>query len=689
MIRQRVLILGLAALLPAILLTIALAVLTLTQHQERMRDNAVGYADRLLGDVEDEFRLHVALLRVLAQSPALDAETVDLALFDDVARRFVAATPAWDRVILLSGVQQVVNTHVPFGTPLPTVVDTKGLAAVHETGRPHVGGLVRAGTYSPERSLVGIRIPILDGEGSIRFVLTAVVLAERLTAILQAAALPEAWRPIVVDADGIIVANPGSPERVGERLGELGIAARERSSGGVYDGRTAAGVPVVTAFRRSAETGWSAHVSIPVELYNSPLRRLMLLLAIGAVVAIGLSAVFAALLRREIVAGRREAIERERATRMAALGRLTGGVAHDFNNLLMIVLSSATMLEKRVKAPEATRYIDAIRKAGDRGAGITRQLLAFSRGDLRRADVIDVSERLRSLLGMFRQSLPPSVSLDAVVPSEPIFARIDPIEFDLALLNIVTNARDAMPDGGTLTITIRRDGTGRAGDERGIVVSIADTGAGIPPEALPHVFEPFYTTKEPGRGTGLGLAQVHGFATASRGSADVASEPGRGTIVTIGIPEERVVETVGVASGDEEAASSLPPGGRLLLIEDNEAIRTVTAEYLAHCGWTVIEAPDALLGRRLLETDAIDLVVSDIVMPGPIDGVELAQEIRRRWPQIPVLLVSGYSASARVAVDVDIEVLTKPYEFSALDAAIERARRRCDLANAARSAAAG
>lgn len=290
---------------------------------------------------------------------------------------------------------------------------------------------------------------------------------------------------------------------------------------------------------------------------------------------------------------------------------------------------------------------------------------------------------------MFRQSLPPSVSLDAVVPSEPIFARIDPIEFDLALLNIVTNARDAMPDGGTLTITMRRDGSGRAGDEHGIVVSIADTGAGNPPEALPHVFEPFYTTKEPGRGTGLGLAQVHGFATASRGSAEVASEPGRGTIVTIRIPEERVVETAGVASGDEAAASSLPPGGRLLLIEDNEAIRTVTAEYLAHCGWTVIEAPDALLGRRLLETDAIDLVVSDIVMPGPIDGVELAQEIRRRWPQVPVLLVSGYSASARVAVDVDIEVLTKPYEFSALDAAIERARRRCDLANAARSAAAG
>lgn len=156
MIRQRVLILGLAALLPAILLTIALAVLTLTQHQERMRDNAVGYADRLLGDVEDEFRLHIALLRVLAQSPALDGERFDLALFDDVARRFVAATPGWDRVILLEGVQQVVNTHVPFGTPLPTVVDAKGLAAVHETGRPHVGGLVRGGTYSPggNRTLV-------------------------------------------------------------------------------------------------------------------------------------------------------------------------------------------------------------------------------------------------------------------------------------------------------------------------------------------------------------------------------------------------------------------------------------------------------------------------------------------------------------------------------------------------------
>lgn len=680
MIRRRVLILGLAALLPLLAFALGSVAVTLRQQQERMRDDAVAFADRLLGHVEEELRVHVALLTVLARSPSLDASALDLALFHDVASRFAEATEGWDRVTLLSQARQLVNTHVPYGTPLPGVVDRETYERVLETGRPAISGLGRPGHFTPSRRLIAVRVPVPTREDDVRMVLTALVSSERLATILDDAPLPDLWRPLLVDGDGVIVANPASPERVGEPLGRLGLAARESGDGGVYDGMTAAGTPVVTAFRQSPTTGWSLHVSVPLDLYNAPLRRSLYWLGLGAALALALSTVFVLLLRREMAAGRRETLQRERALRMEALGRLTGGVAHDFNNLLMIVLSSADAMQRRLAVPEAARYIDAIRKAGERGAEITRQLLVFSRGDAQRAEPIDAVERVRALLGMFRQAVPRSVALDGVLPSERLLVRVDPIQFDLALLNIVTNARDAMPDGGTLSIAVGRSPKTGAGAGT-VSIAITDTGAGISDDALPHVFEPFFTTKEAGRGTGLGLAQVHGFATASGGTADVESRPGRGTTVTIRLPEIAASSLAASRISDDRTAAPEPTGrGRILVVDDDEAVRAATAEYLAETGWEVRSASDGASALAIFETEDVDVVVSDIVMPGGLDGVALVRELRRRRPALPIVLVSGWAASVQEAADLGVEVLNKPYPMGALDEAIRRANRMLSTA---------
>jgi two-component system NtrC family sensor kinase len=380
-------------------------------------------------------------------------------------------------------------------------------------------------------------------------------------------------------------------------------------------------------------------------------------------------------------ADRREAAEGalRQGQRLEAIGQLTGGVAHDFNNLLMIVSGSVHRLRREIRDEKQTRLLDAITNATQRGESLTRQLLAFSRRQTLQPSVIDLAKHLPELKDLLSRSLRGDIEIRVLVAKRPCLVKVDPSELELALLNLAVNARDAMPSGGTLTITAKPIVLrGKAGEEglsgEFIAVSVADTGQGIPADVLPRVFEPFFTTKEVGKGTGLGLSQVYGFARQSGGAATIVSAARRGTAITMFLP--RSFETPSPSREPSIAAETTEPAGTVLLVEDNAEVAEVARAYFADLRYRVIVAANAQAGLDLIEAEGnIDLVFSDILMPGAMNGLDLARSVRRRFPGIVVLLTTGYSSSAQDAVRQGFAVLPKPYDLAALQRALAAARK--------------
>jgi len=389
---------------------------------------------------------------------------------------------------------------------------------------------------------------------------------------------------------------------------------------------------------------------------------------------------------------RREAAESalRQSQRLEAIGQLTGGVAHDFNNLLMIVSGSVHRLRRGVGAEQATRLLDAIANATQRGESLTRQLLSFSRRQTLQPSVIDLAERLPELKDMLGRSLRGDIEVRLAVPRRPCRVKVDPSEFELALLNLAFNARDAMPAGGTLTITAKPIVLRGKSNEEGlsgdfVAVRIADTGEGIAPEALPRVFEPFFTTKEFGKGTGLGLSQVYGFARQSGGAATITSALRRGTAITLFLP--RSFEAPARPGQPASAAAAAPTAGTALLVEDDADVIEIARAYLRELGYSVKQAANAQAGLDLIEREgAVDLLFSDILMRGGMNGLDLAQDVRRRFPRVLVLLTTGYSSSAQDAVRQGFEVLQKPYDLAALQRALAAARKAAEQWAAFRTA---
>ena len=380
-------------------------------------------------------------------------------------------------------------------------------------------------------------------------------------------------------------------------------------------------------------------------------------------------------------AQRREAAEGalRQAQRLEAIGHLTGGVAHDFNNLLMIVSGSAERLRRDLTSEKHRRIIDMIMNATSRGESLTRQLLAFSRRQMLTPAVIDLSKRLPELKDMLTRSLRDDITAEIAVPDESCAVKVDPSELELAILNLAVNARDAMPRGGTLSITVEPVVLEGKPAEEGlsgefVAIRVSDTGGGIAPDILPHVFEPYFTTKEVGKGTGLGLSQVYGFAKQSGGTATIASTVGRGTVITLYLLRTQELPGASAARMQPEAAPLR--AGTALVVEDSPEVAEVAAAYFQQLGYMVKQARGASEALEVLGKDAnIELVFSDILMPGGMNGVELGHAIRRRYPAVPVLLATGYSESARDAVQQGFVVLQKPFDVAALDQALREARK--------------
>jgi PAS domain S-box-containing protein len=378
--------------------------------------------------------------------------------------------------------------------------------------------------------------------------------------------------------------------------------------------------------------------------------------------------------------------QRAQAQKMEALGQLTGGVAHDFNNLLMIVGGHLQSLKKLLADDEkGRRAAEAIELATKRGATLTRQLLTFSRRQTFHPTLTNLSERIEAFRNMLATSLGASARLVTDIPAEAWPVLIDASEFELALVNLALNARDAMPpQGGVITVAAEnveltpQQMPARLQGEF-VALSIADNGCGIPPDILPLVFDPFFTTKGPSKGSGLGLSQVYGFAHQSGGTVTITSELGRGTCVTLYLPRGQAA--LKPAHDERNAEFEKLQGGTALLVEDNPEVAKITEQMIEQLGYRVQRAGGAKEALELAEGMQFDLVISDIVMAGPMDGVGLARALRQRQPDLPVVLVTGFSSSATEA-ELEFAILRKPFEVSELSRVMAKAIAEAQGANA-------
>ena len=350
--------------------------------------------------------------------------------------------------------------------------------------------------------------------------------------------------------------------------------------------------------------------------------------------------------------------------KLQALGELTGGIAHDFNNLMTVIAGASDFLRKNRDLPEEKkiRYLESIIETAGRATDLTNHLLAFGRRQPISPIVVDLSARLDAFVEMIGRTLGSQIRLELDLQSRDARVEVDPTQLETALLNAAVNARDAMPTGGTLTLSTF---DGELDGRPAVCICIADTGTGIPDDVLKRVFEPFFTTKAVGKGTGLGLSQIHGFAEQAGGRAVIESREDAGTTLQIVLP--RTSRTLTEADGRERAVQ-LPPGLKVLLVEDNLQVRDFAAELLEDLKCEVVTANNAAEALVALAGREFDLVFTDVVMP-EMTGIELADRLAELRPQLPVLLATGFSQSLADHPH-GFSIVSKPYDAGSLARAI-------------------
>ncbi|HEY6618666.1 MAG TPA: PAS domain S-box protein [Steroidobacteraceae bacterium] len=366
--------------------------------------------------------------------------------------------------------------------------------------------------------------------------------------------------------------------------------------------------------------------------------------------------------------------QRAHAQKMDALGQLTGGVAHDFNNLLMVISGHVHTLKRAVAADaKLARAAEAISLAAERGEALTRQLLTFARRQTVNPMVLDVGAKTEEFRKMLA-SLIGGGSTRLIVTLEPGLwpIKADANELEVALVNLALNARDAMPGGGAISLTAANVVLSETDTQAGVAgefvaLRVSDTGSGIAPDVLPKVFDPFFTTKGANKGSGLGLSQVHGFARQSDGTVSIDSKLGHGTTVNLYLPRSREEPHSASTQDDIEGGGS----GKVLVVEDNPDVLGVSVSMLEQLGYDVHAVSDATGALAAIEKEAFDIVISDIVMPGSMDGTALANAIRTRKPDLPVLLMTGYSPGVAHA-EAEFVILRKPFQISDLGRTITR-----------------
>ncbi|MET0856187.1 MAG: ATP-binding protein [Telluria sp.] len=723
--RNRLLILVLSILLPAFASSM-LAVWYVYDQEHDSQERSVGEAARALALLVDkELQTREGVLQTLASSPSLARG--DLAEFYGHAKS-MAPTPASAIILQEPSGRQVMNTRVPPGQPLPQRRASDMGKLIEQYGGNRT--LVSDVFFAPvaKRYDFTIQVPVVIA-GELKYYLAMGINAGSLQSLFQNQRFPASWIMTVIDRNGKVVARTRDGDKfVGTTVRpytqRIIGAARE----GSYPSVTLEGIPVKAFFSTSARSDWKVLISIPeAEIRQIPVRAAALLA--GMLVLVLLAALFAARrTSRSTIApiehlgtvadrlGRGEEVryqsqglreidrvgmrladaaeqiktaqnELERKITVAvatnaraqaalikgqkleALSRLTGGIAHDFNNLLQ-TLTSALQLAAMTADPVRVQSLlatcqAAVRKATD----LTAQLGSFGKVQDARLEAVELAPAIRKKMQLLASAVGSSVSLRLDMTDQLWPVLIDPVQLELALVNLALNACDAMPQGGALRISAENVPAERAPrDMPGecVLLRVTDTGIGMSADVLSNALDPFFTTKPMGQANGLGLAQVYGFANHSGGLLRLDSVEGEGTTVEIYLPRAACAST---EVAREVAAAPAPrtggAGRHVLFVDDDSLLRDTVAPALEHAGFTVTVAASGDEAVAHLQAGLRpDVVFSDIVMPGRTSGIELAGIVRARFPGTGIVLATGYS-DQRVGL-ADVQVLSKPYELTAV-----------------------
>ncbi|MGE0740150.1 MAG: response regulator [Hyphomonadaceae bacterium] len=645
--------LGAAMALPVVVLVAVLLVFTFQQQRVSIEREALAQAEQIMQLSDALIDTNESVMEVLATADAYERHDWPAAYAR--AREIAALNPSWRDVIVsdLRERQEVFSLRAPYSTARHAL----NRAIVPNVGR--VGGIVRDGPGCP---CIYLHMPIgADG----RYLLTvALDPAPYQQTLLRH--VPGEAVGAVVDRNGDFVARTvdyadriGTPSTVYVRRAIASGEAR-----GIYEGRTWEGFRNHTAFVTSPTTGWSTHIAVASSLIDAPMAFSNAAVIVATLIALAIAAglIFWAL--RDL-AERRRAEERLAQTqKLEAIGQLTGGVAHDFNNLLTVIIGGLNMLLKRIDDPKQRQIAEHMLDAAQRGDKLTKQLLAFSRGKRMELAPVDLHQMLPGMEELLRRSIDPGMQLAINLDPDARWVRSDANQLELAVLNLVINARDAMPDGGRIEISTR-------GRDQGDLVELAvrDTGLGMPKEVADRAMEPFFTTKPAGKGTGLGLAQVFGALRQSGGNVEIDTALGRGTTIRL-----LLARTEAPTAAPEPAEAAPEPvrgaGQSVLVVDDEAGVRSFMAETLREAGYTAREAADPGEALRLLQTETPDLLLTDFSMPG-MTGLELAERSRAQTAGLRVLIVSGYAdAAALEASDARPALLRKPFDERALLTAV-------------------
>ncbi len=646
---------GAALALPIVILVVIQLWFAFNRERADVETRTLSNAQQIIELTDAQLNSDFALMQVLASADMVERHQWSAAYAR--AREIADLNPHWRDVIIsdLNSRREIFRLSRQLGAPQP--IDQILTAETSAVGR------VRRD--SPNCPCVYLNTPIA-GDGN--YLLTVAI----DPSIFQAIAVnhsPSDAITAIVDRNGNFVARSAEFEtRVGRPSTQYvrnAIASGDPS--GIYDGVTWDGFRNSTAFALSRNSGWSAHIAIDSSLIDTPRTYSYVSVIVGALIALALAAMLILWALRDLSERRLAETRLAQTQKLEAVGQLTGGVAHDFNNLLTVVIGGLNMLLKRLEDPKQREIAQHMLEAAQRGDKLTKQLLAFSRGKQMELTPVDLHQLVPGMEELLRRSVDAGTGLEFNLHPDARWVRSDANQLELAILNLVINARDAMPEGGRIEISVKpsqRDDC--------IEVSVRDNGMGMPKDVADRAFEPFFTTKPAGKGTGLGLAQVFGAARQSGGNAEIDSAPGQGSTVRLILPRTQA------PAAKPEAPEEIAPanlgngdGKRVLVVDDEPGVRSFMAETLREAGYDAVEAEDPGAALRLLEARQPDLLLTDYSMPG-MTGLELAEHAKvRSNGSLRVLIVSGYAdADALEASEARPTLLRKPFDERALIQAV-------------------
>ncbi|NUZ05529.1 response regulator [Piscinibacter koreensis] len=695
--------------------------------------------------IERELARRETIARMLSESPYLDAAPnlapADLANFYAQAQRATQGIDGW--IVLSTPDQQLINSRRPLGEPLPQRVPGQPPLYPFATDKPLLSGLA-TGRINGELA-ASMQVPVIrNGSAPLNVGLTVrpaemqrLIDEQKLPAGWNAA--------IIDSTGLIVARRPDPQRWVGLPSSNNLQSRMKASASGFFESVTLEGVPSMAFFSKSTIYGWAFVISVPRAAYGNNLRRslgetaagalLLILAAIGGAVFVarrisrpiyrlrdqarrveagevveaektGLAeadTVSAALAQASQAIARSRIELEEKVTaatnltrdaqkqlsqsqRLEALGQLTGGVAHDVNNLLAVIDNSAYVLERRPPGSDNSAQWAAIARAIDVGRRLTGHLLRFARWNVVRPEVINLATFLPSLSEILKTALGSMIKVSMRVEPSTRTIQADPSELELALINLAVNSRDAMPDGGEFIVVARNatdeEAKGLAPGQY-VVIAVSDTGSGIAPEIRDRVFDPFFTTKGLGQGTGLGLSQIHGFCTQAGGTARILASSPAGTTILLLLPVSGAEPSAAEPSDNAPEGAEVPQNRELLLVEDNAELGQATETLLTLFGYAVTRASSAEEAIELIDAGdkRFDLVLSDVVMPGGMNGISFARYLQANVPGLPIILITGYAA--RIQDAHGFEVLRKPCAPEMLLAALRRVERNAASGKAA------